>query len=249
MKKSMKIAGFLLLFLLFTTGISLPAAEKPAPESNLKPPEGYTLVYRQDFEKESSIGDFEFSDPKQWKLATVDGNTALEFFGKHRYKPKVRSPRIIGLIADKKFDDVIMEADLLQTGKEYGHRDMCLFFSFVDKTNYYYCHMAKKADPHAHNIFIVDDKPRTKIAKKTTGGIDWGTEQWHKIRLVRKASTGTIEIYYDDMSKPLMVAEDKTHGLGCIGFGSFDDSGKIDNIKVYAPKMVEVDTGFFKKKK
>ena len=27
--------------------------------------------------------------------------------------------------------DFVLEADLLQTGRQYGHRDLCLFFGFV----------------------------------------------------------------------------------------------------------------------
>ncbi len=35
-----------------------------------------------------------------------------------------------------------------------------------------------------------------------------------------------------------MTGEDQTFGAGAIGFGSFDDTGKVANIKVWA-KAVE----------
>lgn len=220
------------------------ATKTPGPEL----PEGYKLVYSQDFEAGGAIGDFEFTVPGSWRLASKDGNKALEFFGKHPYKPKVRSPRIIGLLSGRLFGSFVLEADLLQTGKEYGHRDMCLFFNFVDRAKFYYCHMATRADKNAHNIFIVNEKPRTNIARKTTNGIDWGRDAWHKVRLVREVDRGTIEVYFDNMAEPQMLAEDKTHRLGHIGFGSFDDSGMVDNIRVYAPEVVEGRTSFFRKK-
>ena len=35
------------------------------------------------------------------------------------------------------------------------------------------------ADDHAHNVFIVNGAPRTKIAKRTTSGVDWGKVVFH----------------------------------------------------------------------
>ena len=138
--------------------------------------------------------------------------------------------------------------DLLQTGKEYGHRDLCLFLGFTGASKYYYVHMATKADRNAHNVFIVNDKPRTNIARKTTKGIDWGKGKWHHVRLVRKAAPGTIQVFFDDMSKPIMEAESKTFPTGRIGFGSFDDVGMVDNVRIYGPKVTATKTKLFWKK-
>lgn len=209
----------------------------------------YELAYAQDFDGASAIKDFEFTNPEKWQFDDKgNGSGCLRFLGPGKYKPKVRSPIVIGLISDRMFGDFILEADLLQTGKEYGHRDMCLFYNFQDPSHFYYTHIASAADPHAHNIFIVNDKPRTAIATKTTKGIDWGKNAWHKVRLERKLADGTIKVFYDDMNTPIMTAMDKTFGMGYIGFGTFDDSGKIDNIKIYAPQSKEKRSNFFRKK-
>lgn len=212
-------------------------------------PAGYKVVYEQGFESVSALKDFEFADPAKWKFVEAgNGSGALEFLGPGKYKPKVRSPHVVGLIAGKMFGDFVLEAELLQTGKEYGHRDMCLYLNFQDPSHFYYVHIASRADPHAHNIFLVNDKPRTAIAKKTTKGIDWGDKVWHKVRLVRDAGAGTIQVFYDDLNQPLMVAQDTHFRLGQVGFGSFDDSGRIDNIKIWAPKVTAKDSLFFTKK-
>ena len=211
-------------------------------------PDNYELVYWQPFNDESAINDFEFTDPSGWKFATREMNGCMETTGKSSYKPEVRSPRIIALLSDHTFGDFILEADLLQTGKEYGHRDMCLFYGFQDPSNYYYTHIATQTDPHAHNIFIVDDEPRTKISTKTTEGVDWGQNEWHHVRLERDVSEGTIKVYYDDMSEPIMLANDKTFKEGYIGFGTFDDQGRVDNIEVWAPKMKNKPSDFFETK-
>ena len=175
------------------------------------------------------------TDSAAWKYSKEEKGGALELAAQSNYKPEVRSPVNISLIKDKVFGDFIMEADLIQTGSEYGHRDMCLFFGFQNPKQFYYAHIATKADPNAHNVFIVNDKPRKNIAKTTTTGVNWGLNIWHKVKLERKVSDGSIKVYFDDMTIPIMVAEDKNFGPGFIGFGSFDDTGKVDNVKIWGP--------------
>jgi len=253
----MKSLSTALCVFVFSVGLFVPAAtaaEKASPQPAAPLPKGYKLLYHQNFDKPDSIKQFEFTDPPKWKHtvlpAKAEGKAAngcLESLGQGKYRAKVRSPRVIGLIRDHVFEDFVLEADLLQTGKEYGHRDMCLFFGFTKPTQYYYVHMATKADRNAHNVFIVNDKPRTNIAKRTTKGIDWGKQKWHRVRLERKASDGTIRVFFDDMSKPIMEASDKTFPSGCIGFGSFDDVGRIDNVRVWGTKVTKKKTSFFKK--
>jgi len=198
-------------------------------------PKDYKLVYEQNFQKPSAIQDFVMTDPKAWRVAQSNDVSGLELVKQSQYKPIVRSPVNIALIANKKVGDFILEADLMQTGREYGHRDMCIYFGFQSPTNFYYVHIATAADPNAHNIFIVNNKPRTNIAKKTTKGVNWGLGVWHHVRIERKASEGLVTVYFDDLTEPIMLAEDKTLAAGHIGFGSFDDTGMIDNIRLWAP--------------
>jgi hypothetical protein len=244
--------------ILIAVGGVLAAADKPAaaPGSAAAPkpakpnvPKGYKLLYSQSFDTPAALADFEFTNADKWKWAPLKPKGGgLESLGQGKYRPKVRSPRVIALISGHVFGDFVLEADLLQTGREYGHRDMCLFFGFTDPSRYYYVHMATKADKNAHNVFIVNLKPRTNIARKTTKGIKWGKDKWHHVRLERKAADGTIRVFFDDMKTPIMVASDKTFPAGCIGFGSFDDVGRIDNVRIWGPKVVRKKTEFFQKK-
>ena len=90
-------------------------------------PSGYKLLYEQDFQSRKSLEDFEMTDPQAWQLGEGKTGKALELHAKSVYEPIVRSPLNIAIIKDKKFGSFILEADLLQSGKEYGHRDLCLF--------------------------------------------------------------------------------------------------------------------------
>jgi hypothetical protein len=198
-------------------------------------PASYRLLYAQDFERPDSLHSFTSSDPAAWSLTRHKGNTALELTRQSRYQPAVRSPVNIALLGDRVFGDFLLEADLLQTSGEYGHRDMCLFFNFRNPTNFYYAHIATSADANAHNIFRVQNAPRTNIASQTTKGIDWGRDVWHHVRIHRQTATGSITVFFDDMTQPLMIAQDRAFDWGWIGFGSFDDTGKVDNIRIWGP--------------
>lgn len=213
-------------------------------------PANYRLLYEQDFEK-PAIGDFVFTEPSEWKQVKGDKNSWLELHydrkAKPAYEPKHRSPFHIALIADKVFGDCIVEADLQSTVPPYGHQDMCLFYGFTAPDRFYYTHLAVAADPHAHNIFIVNEAPRAAIAKETTKGITWSEGQWHKVRLARDSAAGTIQVYFDDLTKPVMTASDKTFPKGYAGVGSFDDTGRIDNIRVWGTTVEDKKTDFFKR--
>jgi hypothetical protein len=97
-------------------------------------------------------------------------------------------------------------------------------------------HLGNQADDHANQIFIVNDAPRVKISLTSTSGTNW-TDNWHTVRVVRKPADGTIEIYFDDMAKPVMTAKDKTFVHGRIGVGTFDDTCEWDDIVVRGVKV------------
>ncbi|HEY0457175.1 MAG TPA: hypothetical protein VGE41_12425 [Verrucomicrobiae bacterium] len=243
----MKLIGKMDLSAL-VAALALWAAAVPVSAGDI--PAGYKLQYEQNFEKPQGIADFLFSDAKAWRLSKEESNSSLELFGKSKYEPKHRSPFNIALLKDKVFGDFVLDVDVMSTVKPYPHQDMCLFFGFQATNKFYYVHIAVKPDPikaqsHAHDIFIVNDAPRLAIAHEVSNGVTWGDNNWHKVRLERKVSDGKIKVYFDDLSKPIMTGEDKTFGRGFLGFGSFDDMGKVDNIKIYSPSVESKKTGFF----
>ena len=100
----------------------------------------------------------------------------------------------------------------------------------------YYVHLGQKTDDHANQIFIVNNEPRKKISTKTTEGTKWDN-QWHHVRVVRDVDSGKIEVFFDNMTEPVMTAVDQTFKWGQIGIGSFDDTGNFDNVRVYGKKV------------
>lgn len=174
---------------------------------------------------------FRFSDSAAFAVDVEEGDVVLTARGGAKYAPPHRSPLNIALLDAPAFGDFVLDLEMQQTGREYGHRDLCLFFGHQGPARYYYVHIASKADPNAHNVFLVDGAPRRSFAARTTEGIDWGSpDSWHRVRLVRNGAS--IRVYFDDLETPIMEAEDATHGVGRIGFGSFDDEGRFRRIRI-----------------
>ena len=246
MKKNITIV--MMLCICMWTCAEDVAEQKELPPFGENIPDGYTLVYEQDFSAENVLDEFEFSDPKTWRKGEEDGEHFLELFkGVGRYRPEVRSPRSIALCKNLEVSDFILEIDVESTDILNGaHRDACFFFNAVDPSHFYYVHIASKADPNAHNIFLVNGVPRTNIAEETTEGVKWGIGIRHRVRIERSCEDGKIRVFYDDMSAPIMETTDKHFGLGRIGFGSFDNTNRFYQLHLYAPEAVEVQEDFFK---
>ncbi len=197
--------------------------------------EGLPLIYATGFEE--GTDDWTPTDPAAWQISDLDGNKVLHQFKTSQYKPPYRSPYNINLLKDVCVSDFVLKVKVMSTAKTAGaHRDMCVFFNRQDPANFYYVHLGARPDPHSSQIMLVDDAPRKMITKNESPGIPW-TDGWHQVKVVRKTAEGVIEIYFDDMDKPVMVASDKTFTWGQIGLGSFDDHGYWDDLKLYGTKV------------
>ena len=190
------------------------------------------LLFQADFE-DGKLDAWQATDPAAWRIEDGRGGKVLALFGKSDYKPKVRSPFSINLAQDVVVGSFKLELKMLSTTEDYDHRDLCLFFGHQNPSHFYYVHIANKSDAHANSIFVVDGKPRVSIAKTRTEGTRWD-DKWHTVRLVRDVKKGTIEVFFDDRTEPIMTAVDHRFKAGRIGVGSFDDTGKYDDIRLWS---------------
>jgi hypothetical protein len=207
---------------------------------------GVRAVWPADTEQEPLVKeDFEHG-MKRWKTTDPDPangvweivelrdggktNHALRVTGISKYQPPHRSPHSIAWLKNVKVGDFELTARVQNTNTTAGgHRDLCIFWGYQDPSHFYYVHFGAQADPHACQIFIVNDAPRKMITKRQAKGTPWG-DGWHKVKVVRRG--GTMEVYFDDMKKPLLTAEDKAFGAGLVGIGTFDDHGNFDDIEL-----------------
>jgi hypothetical protein len=195
-----------------------------------------------DFE-DGATTQWDFTDAGAWKIETLavgkgpgaEGTKVLELFRQSKYETPVRSPFNRAMVKDLVVGDFVLDVRLQSTKPDYPHRDLCLFFGYRDPSHFYYVHFGKVADPHANQIFVVDNAPRKAISLETTKGTPW-TDAWHRARIVRRAESGTIDVFFDDLEKPAMRAVDKSFPTGLVGVGSFDDIGRFDELAIYGTR-------------
>ncbi|MFY9253466.1 MAG: hypothetical protein WAO83_08430 [Fuerstiella sp.] len=189
------------------------------------------LVFSEDFD--AGQDRWELTDDKAWTLRNVDGNNV---FGLNKriseYTPAVRSPHNIALVKGLELSDFVITFKVKSTNDTGNHRDCCVFFCHTDASNFYYCHLGAKPDPHSGQIMIVKDAPRLALTENKNL-TPWKNETWHRVKLSRNSTSGEIKVYFDDMQKPYMEVTDKTFSKGRIGIGSFDDMNDFDEIRIY----------------
>ena len=189
------------------------------------------------------VDSFVASDPAVWKHAVGEerkGFLQLQYDRKtykSSYTPKHRSPLHIALLKQYPLTDFVMDVELMSTTERYGHQDLCLFFSFESPEKHYYVHLAPAPDANAHNVFIVNAAARKNLLEPQEKGVEWKKDHWHTVRVVRQATTGKIEVFFDDLTKPILKAEDKTFQTGFVGFGSFDDTGRFRRVTLYTKNL------------
>ncbi|HEU4421267.1 MAG TPA: hypothetical protein VFR67_01865 [Pilimelia sp.] len=136
------------------------------------------------------------------------------------------------------FATVQIEADVrIDTPVHITTRDIVVIFGYQSATRFYYVHLSSDNKVYAHNgIFVVDNADRRRIDDQWNGSVGARPAitdgAYHRVRITHCSGTGQIALYVDGASTPLMTATDTTLKAGRVGFGSFDDVGRLRNLVV-----------------
>lgn len=116
--------------------------------------------------------------------------------------------------------------------------DVIVVFGWRSDEEFYYAHLSTDNTMYAHNgIFKVNHRDRERIDYQWNGRSRGANAAmrggvWRDIRVRHIAATGEIAVYMDGARDPLMTATDHTFSSGRIGFGSFDATGRLRNLRV-----------------
>ena len=200
----------LLLFVLATLPLGAAAPVRP-----LETPAGWT-----------------FADPAAWVFGREDGQAVLTLKQQQNYKPRFRSPFNLAWLKTVGWKSFTLTVEGQLTKFDAGNNDLCIAFAGRDDARFYYAHLGDRADAVHHQIHLVDHADRRAITATRTEGSPWQPGRWHRLKVVRDTATGKIAVYFDNMEKPVLTAQDKTLDGGWIGLGSFDDLGKFRNLQI-----------------
>ena len=118
------------------------------------------------------------------------------------------------------------------------NRDVIIVFGWQSDTKFYYAHLSTDNTIYPHNgIFKVNDADRERIDDQWNGRSRGANPSitdadWHKVRVVHRPGTGEIAVYVDGRKDPVLTASDKTFTSGRVGFGSFDNEGRLRRLTV-----------------
>jgi hypothetical protein len=156
-------------------------------------------------------------------------------------RPGPRRPFEYALLsAGSGFNSVQIDGTVrIDTPVEIRDRDVIIVFGYRSDTEYYYVHLSTDNTIYPHNgIFVVNNADRQRIDDQWDEARSQGAppaitdEKWHRVRVVHCTGSGEIAVYLDGSPTPLMTAHDTTFRSGRVGFGSFDNIGRLHDLTV-----------------
>jgi hypothetical protein len=138
------------------------------------------------------------------------------------------------------FGSVQVDASVrLDTPVAESNRDVIIVFGHRSDTEFYYAHLSSDNKIYPHNgIFVVNNADRLRLdhqwdAVRSVGAPPAVSDTaWHRVRVKHCTDSGEIAVYVDGSPYPLMTAVDKTFSSGRVGFGSFDNIGRLRDLRV-----------------
>ena len=145
------------------------------------------------------------------------------------------------------FGSVQIDAEVrLDTPTSVSNRDVIIVFGYRSDTEFYYAHLSQDNTIYPHNgIFVVNNADRLRIDDQWDGHVGAPPavtdEQWHKVRVRYCTDTGRISVFVDGSATPLITATDHTFTSGRVGFGSFDNIGRVRDLTVTGTPACKTD--------
>ena len=177
------------------------------------------------------LADFDLDGSGSWKIA---GDTlVLEKAGTPG--GPIRRPAAIAILKGQPLVNLTMRVDVKSTAPvDLDVRDVLLIVGYQSPTQFYYVHLSRKTDLVHNGIFLVNNADRKRL-DTTVARAPLTDQDWHRVRLERNVTTGSIQVFFDADTTPVLTAVDRTLLSGRVGVGSFDETGEFRNLEV-APR-------------
>ncbi len=170
-------------------------------------------------------------DPARWRIAEDQGGRFYELIAPGP-AGKVRAPTSWSVLQTAGLSEFSLTGRFkCYTDPANDKRDLCVVFGFQDPEHFYYVHFSASSDG-VHNIIgLVNGSDRVKINREPEGKSVFRLmdKAWHAFKVARD-ERGRVAAYIDDMTAPILTAEDAVLPPGRVGIGSFDDTGAFDDI-------------------
>lgn len=179
----------------------------------------------------------------KWEIQNDGGNFVAALTEAGVQPGGVRRPTAYLLLPSIEWTDTTINLRARTSEPEsVVNRDVVVIFGYVDPTHFYYAHLSSNSDDRFHPIIMKVMGDARETIDLQDAPVAPLTDTWHDIRLDHQAD-GAIRIYVDDMTTPVMTAQDTTFPVGAVGVGSFDDRALFDDIRISGTARPKEVTG------
>lgn len=198
------------------------------------PPEGFELVYSQDFESARWCTDFGASDPAAWGPGSVDGGGTACFSGAPEREGPFGAPADFLWLGGVSVEDFVLEFDVFLP--ESGVRELAVYFGAESPERFVYASLAPYADARAHDVFRVDQAPPLSISRSRTFGVSLAPGVWQRVRVGRSTLAGRVVVGFGEAAVTVLTAGNGALAPGWIGFGVRGGPAHFDHLRLWAPE-------------
>jgi len=210
-----------LSFLLLLCGLCLPL------------PAGAEARWFVDFEQtgpdldQTAMAGWHLPLPQDWEIATDGANRVLRL-AKSGPIGNPRRPVKFALWKAGCVSDFVSEVKMRR-----NDGSLLMAFGFQDRAHFYYAHVSRDdGDTRVHNgLFKVSGGERYRIGGAGSAPV-LPTTRWHTVKVVRKAESGSIEVFVDGETEARFAVTDTSFQYGWVGLGSFDETGDFDDFRL-----------------
>jgi hypothetical protein len=195
-----------------------------------------------DFER-GGLDGWYLTIPGDWKIVDGHGNHVLRLDKAGPVGANPRRPVKLALWKAGCVGSFDLEVRLKRDPIVQTEGDVLVIFGFQDKLHFYYAHLSSDdGNVAVHNgLFRVNGGDRQRIAG-TGARPALPDEGWHRVRVSRNVQSGEIKLFLDDDTEPRFQVNDRTHGYGLVGVGSFDNTGEFDDLRLKGTPSAECRT-------
>ncbi len=165
--------------------------------------------------------------PQDWEIASDGGNRVLRL-AKSGPIGNPRRPVKFALWKAGCVSDFVAQVKMRRNGGS-----LLMAFGFQDRAHFYYAHLSRDdGNTRVHNgLFKVSGGERYRIGGAGSAPV-LPTTGWHTVKVVRKAETGSIEVFVDGETEARFAVTDTSFQYGWVGLGSFDETGDFDDFRL-----------------